>query len=69
MYTSYATDPQTLGLGLLVGRLVIGLLMAAHGAQKLLGWFGGYGFEGTVGYMTSTGIPFNGIRAPEPAGK
>jgi len=59
MYTTYATDPQTLGLGLLVGRLVIGLLMAAHGAQKLLGWFGGYGFGGTMGFLTAqVGLPY-----------
>jgi putative oxidoreductase len=28
-----------------------------HGAQKLLGWFGGYGFEGTMAFMTQSGIP------------
>ena len=57
MYTTYATDPQTLGLGLLVGRLVIGLLMAAHGAQKLLGWFGGYGLNATGEFMVQLGFP------------
>jgi putative oxidoreductase len=42
-----AVDLQTLSIGLLVARVVIGLVMAAHGAQKLLGWFGGYGLNKT----------------------
>ena len=37
--------------GLLILRLVIGGLMAGHGAQKLFGWFGGYGFAGTRGFI------------------
>lgn len=41
--------------GLLVGRVVFGLLMAAHGAQKLFGWFGGYGLQGTAGFLESLG--------------
>jgi len=40
-------------LGLLVLRLALGILMFAHGAQKMLGWFGGYGWSGTMGYLTS----------------
>ena len=32
-------------------RLVLGLVMAAHGAQKLFGWFGGYGLQGTAGFF------------------
>jgi len=43
-------------VGLLVIRLVFGLTFAAHGAQKLFGWFGGYGIEGTGGYFESIGI-------------
>ncbi|MHB1016956.1 MAG: DoxX family protein [Coriobacteriia bacterium] len=43
-------------LGLLVIRLVFGLTFAAHGTQKLFGWFGGYGIEGTGGYFESIGI-------------
>lgn len=35
-------------------RLVLGLVFFAHGAQKLLGWFGGFGFAGTMGYFTGT---------------
>jgi len=33
-------------------RLVLGLVFFAHGAQKMLGWFGGYGFSGTMGFFT-----------------
>ena len=33
-------------------RLVLGLIFFAHGAQKMLGWFGGYGFTGTMGFFT-----------------
>ncbi len=32
------------------------MIFAAHGAQKLFGWFGGYGLEGTAGWMASIGI-------------
>jgi putative oxidoreductase len=35
-----------------VMRLVLGIVFFAHGAQKMLGWFGGYGFTGTMGYFT-----------------
>ncbi len=40
-------------------RLIIGLVMLPHGAQKLLGWFGGYGFSGTMQFFTETrGLPW-----------
>lgn len=43
----------------LVLRLTLGLVMFPHGAQKLLGWFGGYGFAGTMEYFTGTaGLPW-----------
>jgi putative oxidoreductase len=43
---------------LTVLRLVLGIVFFAHGAQKLLGWFGGAGFSGTKGFFThQMGIP------------
>jgi len=42
--------------GLLVARVVFGLLMAAHGTQKLFGWFGGYGLAGTAGFFEALGF-------------
>lgn len=43
-------------IGLLLIRLVFGLTFAAHGTQKLFGWFGGYGIAGTGGFFESIGI-------------
>jgi putative oxidoreductase len=40
-------------IGVLIVRLVVGGLLAGHGAQKLFGWFGGAGIEGTAGWMES----------------
>jgi putative oxidoreductase len=45
-----------LNLGLLLIRLVIGILFIGHGAQKLFGWFGGYGLKGTGGWFDSIGM-------------
>jgi putative oxidoreductase len=42
--------------GLMIARLVFGLLMAAHGTQKLFGWFGGYGLTAVSGYFESLGF-------------
>ena len=42
--------------GLFIVRLVAGVLMAAHGSQKLFGWFGGYGITGTGGFFESLGF-------------
>ena len=42
--------------GILIARLVIGLVMAAHGAQKAFGWFGGYGLSGTGMFFEKLGF-------------
>jgi putative oxidoreductase len=52
----YSPDNDTLSAGLLIARLVLGPIMAAHGSQKLFGWFGGYGLDGTGGFMESIGF-------------
>ncbi len=43
----------------LIARLALGITLFPHGAQKLFGWFGGYGFEGTMGFLTGqAGLPY-----------
>ena len=42
--------------GFLLVRLILGGYLAAHGAQKLFGWFGGYGLGGTGGWLESLGF-------------
>jgi putative oxidoreductase len=42
---------------LTIVRLILGIVLLAHGSQKLLGWFGGFGFSGTVKMFTSMGMP------------
>lgn len=44
------------GLEALMLRLPVGLILAAHGSQKLFAWFGGYGLEGTGQWMASVGL-------------
>lgn|ERR1700737_479431 len=41
---------------LLIARIILGLGIAAHGAQKLFGWFGGYGIKGTGGFFETLGF-------------
>ena len=48
-----ATDA---GWGTLALRIPVGIIFAAHGAQKLFGWFGGYGLAGTGQWMDSIGL-------------
>ena len=56
MRAFFATDDRWTGLIL---RLTLGLVMFPHGAQKLLGWFGGFGFDGTMGFFTQKmGLPW-----------
>jgi putative oxidoreductase len=43
-------------IGLLIIRLIVGLTLAAHGAQKLFGWFGGYGLTGTGQFFEKLGF-------------
>ena len=49
-----ATSPSW---AITVVRVVLGVIFFAHGAQKVLGWFGGYGLKGTTGYLRSLGLP------------
>jgi putative oxidoreductase len=42
---------------LFILRVVLGIIFFAHGAQKVLGWYGGHGLKGTVGFMASMGLP------------
>ena len=44
------------GIAALALRVPVGIILAAHGAQKLFGWFGGYGLEGTGQWMASIGL-------------
>lgn len=45
-----------LDLGFLIARILVGLLMAAHGAQKLFGWFGGHGLQATGDFFSQLGF-------------
>jgi putative oxidoreductase len=47
---------MSIDLGLLVLRVLVGLVLAAHGAQKLFGWWGGPGLKGFTGWMASMGL-------------
>jgi len=44
-------------VSLTILRLVMGVVYFAHGAQKMLGWFGGFGFHATMGFFTHMGMP------------
>src|SRR5579871_1599798 len=53
---------MSVDLGILAIRILFGLSIAAHGSQKLFGWFGGYGLKGTGGFFEQLGfrpgVPF-----------
>jgi putative oxidoreductase len=56
MHSFFKTDDSWTGLIL---RVVLGGVIFTHGAQKLLGWYGGFGFEGTMGFFTQQmGLPW-----------
>ena len=52
-----------MNLGILVLRVIVGLLFAGHGAQKLFGWFGGHGRSGTGGFLEALGLRPGGALA------
>ena len=49
----FATSPSW---AITIVRVVLGVIFFAHGAQKVLGWFGGYGLQGTTRYFVSLGF-------------
>ncbi|MEO8569681.1 MAG: DoxX family protein [Ginsengibacter sp.] len=52
-----ATNPSNIYA--LIARLFLGVVIFPHGAQKLLGWFGGFGYSGTMGFLTgAAGLPW-----------
>ena len=63
MNTSTTTDRTRTDLALLGLRLMLAAVFLFHGSQKLFAWFGGYGIEGTAGWMESIGIPFATVSA------
>jgi putative oxidoreductase len=47
---------DSIAVGLLIARLIVGLGFASHGAQKIFGWFGGYGIKGTGQFFEGLGF-------------
>lgn len=57
-FLRYLTATDT-SLAPVLSRIALGIVVLPHGLQKSLGFFGGYGFNGTVGYFTETvGLPW-----------
>jgi len=44
-------------ISIFIIRVVLGIIFFAHGAQKVLGWYGGYGLKGTAAFFNSMGMP------------
>src|SRR3954452_17775623 len=65
---SWSTHPMATDIALLVLRLAIGLIFAAHGAQKVFGWWSGPGMTGWRGAMEHMGIRPAAFWAPMSAG-
>jgi putative oxidoreductase len=55
MFKKLISTSDDIALAML--RLVLGVVLFAHGAQKVLGWFGGFGYRGTMAAMTQFGLP------------
>ncbi|MET9494166.1 DoxX family protein [Streptomyces sp. NPDC006552] len=55
--TRESTSPHAYDAGLLILRIALGLTVAAHGTQKLFGWFGGGGIDGTGQFFAQSGYP------------
>lgn len=56
LFALLSQNPSAAQTGNLLLRVPVGLIFAAHGAQKLFGWFGGYGLTATAGWMESIGL-------------
>jgi putative oxidoreductase len=63
MLPIHSSDATALSVGLLVTRVILGLAIAAHGAQKLFGWFGGHGLAATASSFEGLGFRPGGLFA------
>ncbi|HEY4456486.1 MAG TPA: DoxX family protein [Pseudonocardiaceae bacterium] len=56
-HTAHGATAHAYDVGLLLMRVMVGIAMAAHGSQKLFGWFGGGGIHGTGEFFSQSGYP------------
>lgn len=54
---SFDKEKKTQNFSLIFLRVALGVIFFAHGSQKLLGWYGGYGFDATIQFFQQLGIP------------